>query len=162
MRRLWGICAAGTMVSTLVARGEIAISSVAIATRAEISCTGCDTCPMRCEKLCRKGCPDIPDDPRKWPWADQQCVVQCYFQCIADKHTPAEGLLGRRGDQDEDHSDEKMFRMVDIEGLGFFNYGQFLQMLGEADTPEASSRFQRFDSDGDGKLSLHEMRLQRS
>lgn len=56
--------------------------------------------------------------------------------------------------------DVKVFNQVDLDGKGFFTYGEFLDFSGEPDSEELKEYFAKYDKNGDGGITVEEMRLE--
>ncbi|KAF2121203.1 hypothetical protein BDV96DRAFT_563769 [Lophiotrema nucula] len=110
-------------------------------------CSACtQTCPEKCLALCQQECPPVPSDPSLWQWYDQQCYVHCGKVCLPPQDTAENGTTKRslvRSVFEERERDDNLFREIDRENLGFFDYAQFLNYRGWARTSFLRSHFDR-------------------
>ncbi|TLS26749.1 hypothetical protein PpBr36_04280 [Pyricularia pennisetigena] len=82
----------------------------------------------------------------------------------SDFHDAAEGSLGSSvvglSAEERRAEDVKVFNKVDVDGKGFFTYGEFLGFAGEPDSEALEEYFAKFDRNGDGVINVDEMRLE--
>ncbi|KAF2270344.1 hypothetical protein CC78DRAFT_538896 [Lojkania enalia] len=83
------------------------------------------------------------------------CIRWCTHRCKSKRAVEEDLTLCSNGTT---ASDEEMFRAVDVNGVGYFTYEQFLAYENVTHDESAKSRFNEYDRNGDGVITLDEMR----
>ncbi|MCJ1279030.1 hypothetical protein MMC21_006851 [Puttea exsequens] len=89
-------------------------------------------------------CQSFPDDR-----------VRCSNSVKPSEAEPEVALASLAGSED----DEAMFKAADTNNTGFFTFNQFLAHTDSKNDLETMVYFKKYDKNGDGVISLDEMRL---
>ena len=99
---------------------------------------GCWTSCSTTSPTCRTSCAD--NRPKN-------CPTHAQMAALNDSITPQSV-----------QTDEDMFNEVDINGIGHFAYPEFLVRTGWEDSEASKKHFAKFDRNGDGVITIEEMR----